>query len=97
VDSGHKVLIHAGAGGVGYIAIQLGKSFGADVFATVSAGKQGIIEELGAIPINYRALSVEQYVDLHTQGQGFDIVYDSRRSDPRCTLHRSQAVHRPCR
>ncbi|MEG9438028.1 zinc-dependent alcohol dehydrogenase family protein [Edaphobacter sp. HDX4] len=77
VHGGQKVLIHAGAGGVGYIAIQLAQSFGADVFATVSAGKQGIMEELGVIPIDYHALSVEQYVDLHTQGQGFDIVYDT--------------------
>jgi NADPH:quinone reductase-like Zn-dependent oxidoreductase len=77
VHGGQKVLIHAGAGGVGYIAIQLAKAFGAEVFATVSAQKRGLVEELGAVPIDYHALSPQQYVDLHTQGEGFDIVYDT--------------------
>lgn len=36
VHHGQKVLIHAGAGGVGHIAVQLAKAFGAEVFATVS-------------------------------------------------------------
>lgn len=77
VHAGQKVLVHAGAGGVGYIAAQLAKAFGAKVFATVSAEKQHVVEELRATAIDYRALSTEQYVDLHTQGQGFDVVYDT--------------------
>lgn len=77
VRAGQKVLIHAGAGGVGHIAVQLAKSFGADVFATVSPSKKHIVEGFGATAIDYRALSTEQYVDLHTQGEGFDIVYDT--------------------
>lgn len=77
VHGGQKVLIHAGAGGVGHIAIQLAKSFGADVFATVSPSKKRIVEEFGATAIDYHTLSTEQYVDLHTQGEGFDIVYDT--------------------
>jgi len=72
-----KVLIHAGAGGVGHIAVQLAKAFGAEVFATVSAEKQSIVEQFGATPIDYRAISTEQYVDLYTDGQGFDVVYDT--------------------
>ena len=48
VHAGQKVLIHAGVGGVGYIAVQLAKAFGAEVFATVSAGKQHLVEALGA-------------------------------------------------
>jgi NADPH:quinone reductase-like Zn-dependent oxidoreductase len=75
VHAGQKVLIHAGAGGVGHIAVQLAKAFGAEVFATVSADKRHIVEEFGATPIDYRIMSTEQYVDLHTEGQGFDIVY----------------------
>jgi NADPH:quinone reductase-like Zn-dependent oxidoreductase len=77
VHSAQKVLIHAGAGGVGHIAIQLAKFFGADVFATVSPAKKRIVEEFGATAIDYHALSTEQYVDLHTRGEGFDIVYDT--------------------
>ena len=77
VHGGQKVLVHAGAGGVGHIAVQLAKAFGAEVFATVSADKQHVVEEFGAIPIDYHTLSAEQYVDLHTAGQGFDVVYDT--------------------
>jgi len=77
VHSGQKVLIHAGAGGVGHIAVQIARAFGANVFATVSPGKKTIVEEFGAVPIDYRALSVEEYVAHYTNGEGFDIVYDT--------------------
>ena len=77
VREGQKVLVHAGAGGVGHIAVQLAKAFGAEVFATVSAGKQHVVEEFGATTIDYRTLSTEQYVAIHTEGQGFDVVYDT--------------------
>jgi NADPH2:quinone reductase len=74
---GQKVLIHAGAGGVGHLAIQIAKSFGAEVFATVSLEKQHLVEQLALTPIDYRSLTTEQYVARHTQDQGFDIVYDT--------------------
>jgi NADPH:quinone reductase len=77
VQAGQKVLIHAGAGGVGQIAVQLAKAYGAEVFATVSPDKQHVVEKLGALPIDYRALTPEQYVALHTAGEGFDVVYDT--------------------
>jgi NADPH:quinone reductase len=77
VRGGQKVLVHAGAGGVGHIAVQLAKAFGAEVFATVSADKQHVVEEFGATPIDYRTLSTEQYVAIHTESQGFDVVYDT--------------------
>ena len=77
VREGQKVLVHAGAGGVGHIVVQLAKAFGAEVFATVSAGKQHVVEEFGATTIDYRTLSTEQYVAIHTEGQGFDVVYDT--------------------
>jgi NADPH:quinone reductase len=77
VHGGQKVLVHAGAGGVGHIAVQLAKAFGAEVFATVSTGKQHVVEEFGATTIDYRTLSTEQYVAIHTEGQGFDVVYDT--------------------
>jgi NADPH:quinone reductase len=72
-----QVLIHAGAGGVGHIAVQIAKAFGAEVFATVSAGKEQIVEQYGAVPIDYSVLTTEEYVERHTRGQGFDVVYDT--------------------
>ena len=77
VQEGQKVLVHAGAGGVGHIAVQLAKAFGAEVFATVSVEKQRVVEAFGVTTIDYRTLSVEQYVARHTAAQGFDVVYDT--------------------
>ena len=77
VHRGQKVLVHAGAGGVGHIAVQLAKAFGVEVFATVSPNRLGIAESLGATPIDYRSLSPEQYVTLCSAGEGFDVVYDT--------------------
>jgi NADPH2:quinone reductase len=77
VRAGQTVLIHAGAGGVGHIAIQIARAFGAQVFATVSPEKKSIVEDFGATPIDYRTASVEDYVAANTGGQGFDIVYDT--------------------
>ena len=77
VHAGQTALIHAGAGGIGHIAIQIARAHGAKVFATVSREKQSIVEDLGATPIDYRSIPVEQYVADSTGGQGFDIVYDT--------------------
>ena len=78
VKEGQKVLVHGGSGGVGHVALQLAKHFGADVFSTGGGEKQlALIEELGATAINYRTESVSQYVDQHTGGNGFDVVFDS--------------------
>ena len=77
VGADHKVLVHAGAGGVGHVAVQIARAFGAEVFATVSPDKKNFVKEFGATPIDYRSLSVEEYVAACTAGQGFDIVYDT--------------------
>jgi NADPH2:quinone reductase len=77
IHSGQQVLIHAGAGGVGHIAVQIARAFGAGVFATVSPYKAKIVADFGATPIDYRSMSVDQYVAAHTGGGGFDIVYDT--------------------
>lgn len=78
IQAGKKVLVHGGVGGVGHVAVQLAKHFGADVFTTVSneAGSK-IVEEYGAKAINYLTESVEDYVAKHTNKAGFDIVFDS--------------------
>jgi NADPH2:quinone reductase len=71
-----KVLIQ-GAGGVGNMAIQIARAFGAEVFATGSVRKQEFIERLGATAIDYCQTTVEKYVADFTGGQGFDTVYDT--------------------
>ena len=77
VSAGQTVLIHAGAGGVGHIAIQIARAYGAEVFATVSPSKKNIVEDFGATAIDYRSTSVEEYVADCSKGKGFDIVYDT--------------------
>jgi NADPH2:quinone reductase len=77
VHTRQEVLIHAGAGGVGHIAVQIACAFGAEVFATVSPDKKSIVEGFGATAIDYRSTSVEDYVGSYTEGKGFDIVYDT--------------------
>lgn len=76
VQSGQTVLVHAGAGGVGYAAVQIALAKGAKVFATVSEDKRSIVEDLGAIAID-RQMSVDEYVAKYTRGDGFDVVYDT--------------------
>lgn len=78
IREGERVLVHGAAGGVGHVGIQLAKNAGADVYATVSSGeKADIARTLGAQPINYKEQSVEQYVEEHTGGRGFDVVFDT--------------------
>lgn len=79
IEPGQKVLIHGGAGGVGHVAIQLAKSAGADVFTTISNNTKALLaKELGAdYTINHKEQSVEDYVNQYTNGNGFDVVYDT--------------------
>ncbi|TYP74400.1 zinc-dependent alcohol dehydrogenase family protein [Aquimarina intermedia] len=78
IISGQKVLVHGGTGGVGHVAVQLAKHFGANVYATVGGEKQmQVVEDYGAKAINYKTEQVEDYVNKHTNGVGFDIVFDS--------------------
>ena len=77
VRAGQKVLVHGGAGGVGHIAIQIARAFGAEVFATGSAKDRPFIEQLGATFIDYANAVVADYVVRHTSGRGFDVVYDT--------------------
>lgn len=72
VQPGQKVLIHAGAGGVGSIAIQLAKHLGAEVATTASAANANFVRSLGADHvIDYRSEDFEQRLS------DFDFVLDS--------------------
>lgn len=77
VAAGHKVLVQGGAGGVGHVAVQLAKAFGAEVYATASAKDADYIRSLGAVFIDYQHTAVEQYLAEHTDNKGFDIVYNT--------------------
>ncbi len=77
VRAGQQVLIHGGAGGVGQMAVQIAKARGAQVYATGSIASLDFIRELGATAIDYRSEDTASYVRLHTDGEGFDIVYDT--------------------
>ncbi|MDO6421220.1 zinc-dependent alcohol dehydrogenase family protein [Saccharophagus degradans] len=78
VKNTNTVLVQGGAGGVGHIAIQIAKYLGANVYTTVGREEHiSLVERLGATPINYRTESVPDYVEKHTAGKGFDVVFDS--------------------
>ena len=83
VQKGQKVLIHGATGGVGHIGIQLAKAQGATVCATCSSdSKASIAKDLGADhAINYRQMDVNTYVDKFTEGDGFDVVFDTVGGD----------------
>lgn len=77
VQAEQTVLVQGGAGGVGHVSVQLARALGAHVFATASARNHAYIASLDATPIDYRTMSVEQYVAAHTNGMGFDVVVDT--------------------
>jgi NADPH:quinone reductase len=85
---GHTCLIHAGAGGVGQLLIQLAKARGARVLTTVgNEEKASIAKKCGADEtILYREIDFREEVLRHTDGRGIDVVYDSVGRD---TIHRS--------
>lgn len=75
---GQSLLVHGGAGGVGHMAVQLGVHAGAEVFATVSSDTKGaVVESMGGVPIDYRAVDVDTYVSAATEDEGFEIVFDT--------------------
>src|SRR5919112_5626276 len=78
LQAGEWLLVHAGAGGVGSAAIQLGKAAGAKVIATAGgAHKTQVCRELGADHvIDYTAEDFVPVVKELTGGEGADVVYD---------------------
>jgi NADPH2:quinone reductase len=79
LQPGQKVLIQAGAGGVGQVAIQLAKLQGAEVCTTVgSEAKAETCRSLGAdLVILYKNTDVVDEVLTWTQGQGVDLAFDT--------------------
>ncbi|MBT2470852.1 NADP-dependent oxidoreductase [Streptomyces sp. ISL-66] len=88
LTAGQRVLIHAAAGGVGHLAVQIAKAYGAYVIGTASAGKHELLRSLGADElIDYRSTDFAGAL-----GEDVDIVLDSVGGD---YGQRSLAVLRP--
>jgi NADPH:quinone reductase-like Zn-dependent oxidoreductase len=87
VQSGQRVLVHAAAGGVGHLAVQIAKALGAHVIGTASAAKHDFVRGLGADEvIDYRT------VDFTEATGDLDVVLDTIGGD---YAARSQSVLRP--
>ena len=78
MQEGHTILIQAGASGVGTVATQLAKSWGARVITTASSQeKLDLSKSLGSdITINYTNQDFESEIDAITQGKGVDLVLE---------------------
>ncbi|WP_369393897.1 NADP-dependent oxidoreductase [Streptomyces sp. CG1] len=73
---GQRVLIHAAAGGVGHVAVQIAKARGAYVIGTASAGKHDFLREIGVDePVDYRTTEVTEAV------RDVDVVLDTLGGD----------------
>lgn len=87
LKAGDKVLIHAGSGGVGTLAIQLARHIGATVATTTSAANAELVRNLGAdVVIDYKTQEFE------TKIGGYDVVLNSLGRE---TLEKSLQVLRP--
>jgi NADPH:quinone reductase-like Zn-dependent oxidoreductase len=87
LQPGQKILIHAGSGGVGTIAIQLARHLGAQVATTTSTANTGWVKNLGAdVVIDYKR------EDFETIVRDYDVVLDSLGGQ---TLEKSLRVLRP--
>lgn len=78
IRPGEVLLVHAGAGGAGSAAIQLGRAAGARVFATAGgADKVDVCRRLGAeLTVDYRSEDFVDIVKEATAGRGADVIYD---------------------
>ncbi len=82
LEAGDRVLIHAGAGGVGLAAIQMAQAAGAEVFATASAPKQPLLRSLGVEHIfDSRQTKFGEEILEATGGEGVHVVLNSLTSE----------------
>jgi len=78
ITAGQKVLVQGGAGGVGHLALQLAKHFGADVYGTGTGDTQlSVINGYGATAIDFATTKIPDYVKQYTGGAGFDVIFDT--------------------
>jgi NADPH2:quinone reductase len=95
LKAGQAVLIHAAAGGVGHVAVQLAKNLGARVAATVSSDeKAAFVEGLGAdLTINYTTEDFVQSALDWTGGAGVDAVLDTVGGETFCRSFAAAKVY----
>jgi len=74
VTEGQTVLVHAAAGGVGLLAVQIARHLGARVIGTASEGNHDVLRELGAEPVTYGDGLAERVRELAPDG--VDVVLD---------------------
>ena len=79
VQAGDTLLVHAAAGGVGTVAVQLARNWGARVIGTASSGNHHYLESLGIAPVAYGAGLLDRVRDLAPQG--VDVVLDCIGAD----------------
>ncbi len=80
LSAGERVLIHAGAGGVGMAAVQLARHLGAEVFATASEGKWDVLRGMGLDGdhiASSRDVGFEEKFRAVTGGRGMDVVLNA--------------------
>lgn len=79
INPGDRVLVHAGAGGVGLLLIQMLRKVGAQIFTTVSTTEKGeLAAEAGADEvILYTQQDFEEEIARSTGNQGVKVVYDA--------------------
>ncbi len=78
IKSGESVLVQAGAGGVGSLAIQIAKALGLFVFATCGSYNKELVKQLGADRvIDYRAEDFVAVILKETAQKGVDVVFDT--------------------
>ncbi|MFD0906061.1 SDR family NAD(P)-dependent oxidoreductase, partial [Actinomadura sediminis] len=85
VRPGDAVLVHAGAGGVGMAAVELARHLGAEVFATASPAKWGVLRDLGLDDDHIASSRTVGFRDRFlavTGGRGVDVVLNSLTGDP---------------
>lgn len=76
LQENERLLVHAGASGVGTAAIQLAVNYGAEVFATASATKLEFLAGLGAHAIDRHAEDFAAHIMDLTDGEGVDVILD---------------------
>lgn len=94
LQSGHRCLIHAGAGGVGRLLVQLARRVGAEVYATVSTSEKArLAREAGATHvINYEDEDFVEAIEQMAGERSLDVVYDGVGA---ATFERGLALLKP--